>query len=69
MAALKAEGIGTQVHYLPVNRQPYYRRRYGELRLAGADAYYDRVLSVPFYPAIQDGDVDRVVDALRRLVR
>jgi UDP-4-amino-4,6-dideoxy-N-acetyl-beta-L-altrosamine transaminase len=68
MAALKAEGIGTQVHYLPVNRQPYYRRRYGDLRLAGADAYYDRVLSIPFYPAMQDGDVDRVTDALRRLV-
>jgi UDP-4-amino-4,6-dideoxy-N-acetyl-beta-L-altrosamine transaminase len=69
VAALKAEGIGTQVHYLPVNRQPYYRRRYGDIHLAGADAYYDRALSIPFYPAMQDGDVDRVADALRRLVR
>src|SRR5262249_37046466 len=30
MERLKARGIGTQVHYIPVHRQPYYRARYGE---------------------------------------
>jgi dTDP-4-amino-4,6-dideoxygalactose transaminase len=69
MAALKADGIGTQVHYLPVNRQPYYRRRYGDTRLPGADAYYERVLSIPLYPTMADSDVDRVVEGLRRLGR
>jgi UDP-4-amino-4,6-dideoxy-N-acetyl-beta-L-altrosamine transaminase len=69
MQALKAAGIGTMVHYIPVNRQPYYRRRTGAIRLPGADAYYERVLSIPFYPAMRDADVDRVVDALRRLSR
>jgi UDP-4-amino-4,6-dideoxy-N-acetyl-beta-L-altrosamine transaminase len=68
MQALKADGIGTMVHYIPVNRQPYYQRRNGDLRLPGADAYYDRVLSIPFYPAMQDADVDRVVAALQRLI-
>jgi UDP-4-amino-4,6-dideoxy-N-acetyl-beta-L-altrosamine transaminase len=69
MHRLKNAGIGTQVHYIPVNRQPYYRRRYGEVSLPGADAYYERVLSIPLYPAMQDEDVDRVVDALRGLIR
>ena len=46
------------VHYIPVNRQPYYRQRYGESRLAGAEAYYARALSIPFYPTMQDGDVE-----------
>jgi dTDP-4-amino-4,6-dideoxygalactose transaminase len=69
MRDLKAAGIGTMVHYIPVNRQPYYRRRYGESRLPGAEAYYARVLSIPLYPTMQDGDVDRVVDALQGLVR
>jgi dTDP-4-amino-4,6-dideoxygalactose transaminase len=68
MQALKAEGIGTQVHYIPVNRQPYYRRRYGEQHLPGADTYYERVLSIPLFTAMRDEDVDRVVDALRRLI-
>jgi len=69
MQSLKAAGIGTMVHYIPVNRQPYYRRRYGETRLPGAEAYYERVLSIPFYPTMRDDDVDRVVDALQGLLR
>jgi UDP-4-amino-4,6-dideoxy-N-acetyl-beta-L-altrosamine transaminase len=69
MRDLKAAGIGTMVHYIPVNRQPYYRWLYGDSRLPGAEAYYARVLSIPLYPAMQDADVDRVVDALQALTR
>ncbi len=65
MQALKAQGIGSQVHYLPVHRQPYYRRRYGLLGLPGADSYYARCLSLPLFPAMADADVDRVVEALK----
>lgn len=64
--ALKAEGIGTQVHYIPVHTQPYYRDRYGELDLPGAQAWYDRCLSLPLFPGMADADVERVVEALRR---
>jgi UDP-4-amino-4,6-dideoxy-N-acetyl-beta-L-altrosamine transaminase len=66
MARLRADGIGTQVHYIPVHHQPYYRQRYGEIDLPGADAYYSRCLSLPLFPAMTDGDVDRVVAALAR---
>jgi UDP-4-amino-4,6-dideoxy-N-acetyl-beta-L-altrosamine transaminase len=66
MAALRAEGVGSQVHYIPVHTQPYYRERYGELDLPGAKAWYDRCLSLPLYPAMTEGDVDRVVSALSR---
>ncbi len=68
MAELRAGGIGTQVHYLPVSRQPYYRGRYGEIDLPGADAYYDRALSLPLFPAMTESDVDRVVTALTTVV-
>ena len=61
---LKARGVGTQVHYIPVHTQPYYRQRYGELDLPGARAWYERCLSLPFYPGMEDADVDRVVGAL-----
>ena len=64
MAALRARGIGSQVHYIPVHHQPYWRNRHGDLALPGADAYYARALSLPLFPAMADGDVDRVVDAL-----
>ena len=65
METLHASGIGTQVHYIPVHRQPYYRQRYGLLELPGADAYYERCLSLPLFPDMADDDVHRVVDALR----
>lgn len=64
--ALAAEGIGTQVHYIPVHAQPYYVGRYGPLDLPGAAAWYRRCLSLPLFPAMADGDVDRVADALAR---
>ena len=62
--ALRARGIGSQVHYIPVHRQPYYVDRYGALDLPGADAWYARCLSLPLFPAMADADVDRVAEAL-----
>ena len=63
--ALKARGVGTQVHYIPVHRQPYYRKLYGELDLPGAEAWYARCLSLPLYPGMEDGDVAMVAAALK----
>ncbi|MBA4011361.1 MAG: UDP-4-amino-4,6-dideoxy-N-acetyl-beta-L-altrosamine transaminase [Phenylobacterium sp.] len=62
--ALRERGVGTQVHYIPVHTQPYYRQRYGELDLPGANAWYARCLSLPLYPGMADDDVDRVIAAL-----
>lgn len=64
MKQLAAAGIGTQVHYIPVHRQPYYWARNPGLDLPGAQAYYERCLSLPLHPSMDDGDVDRVVAAL-----
>jgi UDP-4-amino-4,6-dideoxy-N-acetyl-beta-L-altrosamine transaminase len=68
VAALKDRGVGSQVHYIPVHRQPYYCARYGDVTLPGADAWYERCLSLPLYPAMEDGDVDRVVGALSEVL-
>ena len=68
MRVLRAEGIGTQVHYIPLYKQPYYRERYGEISLPGAEAYYARCLSIPMFPLMSNDDVDRVVSALSRIV-
>lgn len=64
MEALRARGVGSQVHYIPVHQQPYYRGRYGELDLPGAQSWYDRCLSLPLYPGMTGDDVDRVAAAL-----
>jgi UDP-4-amino-4,6-dideoxy-N-acetyl-beta-L-altrosamine transaminase len=64
MRELSTRGIGTQVHYIPVHRQPYYRAIEPALDLPGAEAYYARVLSLPLYVGLADEDVDRVVGEL-----
>jgi UDP-4-amino-4,6-dideoxy-N-acetyl-beta-L-altrosamine transaminase len=69
MERLRAQGIGTQVHYIPVHLQPYYRQRYGALALPGAERYYARTLSLPLFAGMEDADVDRVVDALHRALQ
>ncbi len=66
--ALAAQGIGTQVHYIPVHTQPYYRERYGPLDLPGAAAWYDRCLTLPLYPSMTEADVERVVKVLGDLL-
>lgn len=66
--ALRAQGIGTQVHYLPVSRQPYYRSRYGKADLPGADAYYDACLTLPLFVGMTEDDVTRVAAALKALL-
>jgi len=69
MNRLRANGIGTQVHYVPVSSQPYYRRLYGDATLPGAAAYYARALTLPLFPAMTDADVDRVVVVLAEALR
>ena len=68
MERLKMRGVGTQVHYIPVHTQPYYRQRYGELSLPGAMNYYRRTLSLPLYASMTEGDVDHVVEALTAII-
>lgn len=69
MHALRAEGIGTQVHYIPVHGQPYFRAAHPSPEMPGAEAYYARCLSLPLFPAMTEADVDRVVETLGRVLR
>src|SRR3990167_2095020 len=57
MQALREKQIGTQVHYIPVNEQPYYQNRYGNTVLPGAKHYYERTLSLPLYPTMTAEEV------------
>lgn len=61
-------GIGSQVHYIPVHSQPYYRQRYGDCDFPGADSYYARCLSLPLFAGMTNDDVDRVVETLARII-
>jgi UDP-4-amino-4,6-dideoxy-N-acetyl-beta-L-altrosamine transaminase len=68
MRALEDRGIRTQVHYIPVHRHPYYRERYGNIALPGAEAYYRRTLSLPLFVGMEEDDVDYVTETLGALL-
>ena len=68
MRELAKDGIGSQVHYFPVHRQPYYAKRYGALSLPGADRYYDRALSLPLFASMSMDDVERVTTTLGNIL-
>jgi len=67
---LKAMGIGTSVHFIPLHIHPYYRDTYGykpdDFPVA-SDAY-SRIISLPIYPKMTDDDVERVVESVRQVV-
>lgn len=64
MAKLKAQGIGSQVHYIPVPFQPYYQALYGKPEVPGAAAYYSQCLSLPLAADMTEADVACVVASL-----
>ncbi len=69
MVELYRQGVGTQVLYIPVHLQPWFRQTYGYARgkCPVAEAYYARALSLPLYPAMTAEDVARVQAVVRAL--
>ena len=66
ITALREAGIGVSVHFIPLHLHPYYRRRWGTSPddHPVATREYERVISLPIWPGMTSGDVDRVVGAL-----
>ncbi len=64
---LRAAGIHVNVHYIPVHLQPDFRdfgKRRGDF--PAAETYYDRALSIPMYSGLSDGQLETVIEELKR---
>jgi len=63
---LSQRGIGTAVHFIPLHLHPYYQRQWGYRsgEFPVAENYFGKCISLPIYPGMSDGDVDRVVESL-----
>lgn len=70
MKELRDKGIGTQVHYIPVPTQPYYKNNFGykDGDYPVAEKYYEQELSLPLYPGLSDDDVDTVIKAVKEVI-
>lgn len=63
--ALRAAGIGVNLHYIPVHLQPYYRALgFGPGDFPEAERYYSEAISLPLYPDMTDEQQEQVVQAL-----
>ncbi len=69
-AALRAENIGVNVHYIPVHHHPYYRERFGYHggEYPRAEACYESLISLPMFHAMTDQDVDDVIAAVVKVM-
>lgn len=70
MAELREKGIGTQVHYIPVPTQPFYKENYGYKNgdYPKAEKYYEQELSLPLYSGLSDDDVNMVIAAVKEVI-
>jgi perosamine synthetase len=68
--ALRAEGVGANVHWAPVHLHPLYRERLGTTpgMCPVAEEAASRILSLPMFPAMSDDDVDDVIDACTKVL-
>ena len=70
MSALRELGVGTQVLYVPVHLQPWYRKTFGYTpgKCPVAEKFYGRALSLPLYPTMSDADVAAVISVVKKIV-
>jgi UDP-4-amino-4,6-dideoxy-N-acetyl-beta-L-altrosamine transaminase len=62
---LREKGIGIQLHYIPINKQPYYKNLgFGNEHTPVMDKYYEECFSLPMYPLLSDEEQQYVIKAL-----
>ena len=67
--ALQAEGVGVNVHYIPVYSFPYYQMLgYKMGSCPNAEKLYERIVSIPLYYSMTDGDQEKVIQAVEKVV-
>jgi len=66
---LKARGIGTSVHFIPLHLHSLYQKKlgYADGQFPNAERHFENAISLPLFPAMTDEDVARVMDAMREI--
>lgn len=67
---LRANGIGVNVHYIPVHLHPFYRQRFGTSPglCPAAEKAYEEIISLPMFPGMSDDMVDQVIDTMKKVI-
>lgn len=66
LEALRAAGIGVNLHYIPVHTQPYYQTMgFKPGDFPEAERYYSEAISIPLFHGMRDAQQNQVIQALR----
>lgn len=64
---MRRQGIGVNVHYIPVHTHPYYQRLgFFKGQFPEAEKYYDECMTLPLFPGMRELEQDTVIDSLRK---
>lgn len=67
---LRNNGLGVNLHYIPVHTQPYYQRMgFKQGDFPHAEAYYSRAISIPMYHSLTYDQQDQVVEILKKVIQ
>ena len=68
---MKQAGINSQVHYVPVHLQPFYKKKYGFSTgdYPIAETFYNNTVSMPVYPSLNDADVYKVLEETTNIIK
>ena len=66
---LRENGIGASVHYLPIHLHPYYRSRYGKIRLPHTEKVWKQLITLPLYPNLLEEEQDQIIEILRKIIK
>jgi UDP-4-amino-4,6-dideoxy-N-acetyl-beta-L-altrosamine transaminase len=68
--AIKAEGIGVNIHYVPIHQHPFYKNNFNtnEVALPVADNIYNSIITLPIYPTMNSEDIYDVINAINKVI-
>ena len=67
---LRAANIGVNVHYMPIYRQPFYKKNgYDIQKFKESEKYYSEAISIPIYPALKKDQQMYIVETINKLAK
>jgi dTDP-4-amino-4,6-dideoxygalactose transaminase len=70
MSDMRNKGVGSQVHYIPVYKHPFYQTRFQfkDTDFPNTERFYKECLSLPLYPSMTEKEVKRVISTIKHMV-
>ncbi len=66
---MRSEGIGVQLHYIPIYKQPYFSKfNFEEKNFPGSEEYSSTAISIPIFPGLKEKEQLRVRDSLKKFL-